>query len=66
MEGLLWFLIWGGFFYVMMRWGCGAHMVHGHGEGNGHEGHGQGGHSDQATQPGPSFTKDPVCGMSQS
>lgn len=31
MEGLLWFLIFGGLFYVMMRYGCGAHMVHGYG-----------------------------------
>lgn len=37
MEGLVWFLILGGLFYFMMRYGCGAHMVHGHG---GHAGHG--------------------------
>jgi len=50
MEGLLWFLILGGLFYFMMRYGCGAHMVHGH---DGHAGHGsgEGEHS------------DPVCGM---
>lgn len=29
MDGLLWFLIMGGLFYVMMRYGCGAHRVHG-------------------------------------
>ncbi len=50
MEGLLWFLIFGGLFYFMMRYGCGAHMVHGHG---GHAGHGGNGGE---------FV-DPVCGM---
>lgn len=50
MEGLLWFLIFAGLFYFMMRYGCGAHMVHGYG---GHAGHGgsEGEHI------------DPVCGM---
>lgn len=30
MEGLLWYLVIGVLFYLMMRVGCGAHMVHGH------------------------------------
>ncbi len=48
MEGLLWLLGFGVLFYFMMRYGCGAHRVHGsHGE---HR-HGAGG------------GKDPVCGM---
>jgi len=50
MEGLLSLLLFGVFFYFMMRFGCGAHMVHGHG---GHAGHG-------TTE---SRSKDPVCGM---
>jgi len=29
MEGLLWLLVIAGLFYVMMRFGCGAHMIHG-------------------------------------
>jgi len=33
MDGLLWLLIFAGFFYFMMRFGCGAHMVHGHDHG---------------------------------
>ena len=37
MEGLLTFLIFAGLFYLMMRLGCGAHMVHGHGEDVDHE-----------------------------
>ena len=34
MPGLLSLLLFAGFFYLMMRYGCGAHIVHGHG---GHE-----------------------------
>ena len=53
MEGLLWFLILGGLFYFTMRFGCGAHEVHGHGGHGGHAGHG-GGEGEHT---------DPVCGM---
>lgn len=48
MEGLLSFLVFGGLFFLMMRYGCGAHMVHGHG------GH----HNDKEAK-----HIDPVCGM---
>lgn len=50
MEGLFSLLLFAAFFYFMMRFGCGAHMVHGHG---GHAGHG----------PLEASVKDPVCGM---
>lgn len=50
MEGLLSLLLFAVLFYVMMRWGCGAHMVHGHG---GHDRKHGGAGSDT----------DPVCGM---
>lgn len=50
MEGLLWLLGFALLFYFMMRYGCGAHMVHGH-----HESHG-----DRAAA---GDDKDPVCGM---
>lgn len=33
MEGLLTLLFYAALFYLMMRFGCGAHMVHGHGHG---------------------------------
>lgn len=66
MDGLLTLLLFAGVFYVMMRYGCGAHMVHGHG---GHSSHGshasQGnsvGHAMRAEVPIASAT-DPVCGM---
>jgi len=53
MEGLIWLLVFAGFFYLMMRFGCGAHMVHGrHGGGSSHD-HGAAGEGG----------KDPVCGM---
>ena len=50
MDGLLTLLLFAGFFYLMMRYGCGAHRVHG-----GHGGH--------AGQPDAAKTVDPVCGM---
>ena len=52
MDGLISLLLFAGLFYFMMRFGCGAHMVHGHGGHQGHE-HGSGAASDT----------DPVCGM---
>ena len=30
MEGFFSFLLFAGLFYLMMRFGCGAHMMHGH------------------------------------
>lgn len=48
MEGLLWLLGFGVLFYVMMRYGCGAHMIHG---------------SHHAQPHGDGGDKDPVCGM---
>jgi YHS domain-containing protein len=54
MDGLLSLLLFAAFFYLMMRFGCGAHMVHGHG---GHGGHETG--SDAAS----GSARDPVCGM---
>jgi YHS domain-containing protein len=54
MEGLGSLLLFALFFYLMMRFGCGAHMAHGS-----HGGHGN--HADH----GDSNTNhiDPVCGM---
>ena len=57
MNGLFSFLLFAVFFYLMMRFGCGAHMVHGdHG---GHAGHGSG----AGPGMGGAEAKDPVCGM---
>ena len=54
LKSIGWFLLWGGLFLVMMRYGCGAHVTGGHGH---HGGHGQG-----ETAAG-SKVRDPVCGM---
>lgn len=54
MDGLFSLLLFAALFYFMMRFGCGAHMVHGHG---GHGGHEHGGGA------GGSISRDPVCGM---
>ena len=53
MQGFLSLLLFAAFFYFMMRFGCGAHMVHGHGGHGGHEG----------SSPPEGNRKDPVCGM---
>lgn len=54
MSGLLWLIVFGAFFFLMMRFGCGAHMSHG-----GHDGH-SGGRLGNGV---PGSSKDPVCGM---
>ena len=67
MEGILWLLVLAVFFYFMMRFGCGAHMVHG---GHGGQGSGSGGEMDHHGRRGSveaiskdADVKDPVCGM---
>ena len=64
MQTLIYFLIWGAFFFLMMRFGCGAHVM-GHGQGHRH-----GGAKPDAMPlaagagPAPPATAiDPVCGM---
>lgn len=37
MPTYLYFLLWGAFFFMMMRFGCGAHIM-GHGHGHRHGG----------------------------
>lgn len=54
MGGILWLLVIAVLFYFMMRFVCGAHMVHG-----GHGSHG--GWPGEKSQNFP--LKDPVCGM---
>jgi YHS domain-containing protein len=63
MEGLFTLLLFAGFFYFMMRFGCGAHMVHGHGGHGGGGAHGE--HGPHGGHGGAGGTaRDPVCGMS--
>lgn len=49
LKSLGWLLLWGGLFFVMMRYGCGRHIMGG-----------RGGHGNAAPGGG---IKDPVCGM---
>lgn len=61
MGTLLFFAVFGGLFFVMMRFGCGAHVMgHGH-----HEGHGGGAPQGQdgLRWVPPETAVDPVCGM---
>jgi YHS domain-containing protein len=51
MNSLLSLLLFAALFYLMMRFGCGAHMVHGSHGSHGNEDRKQG------------SEKDPVCGM---
>ncbi len=53
MEGLLTLLIFAGLFFLMMRFGCGAHMNHGHSHPR----------KDPETGPVEQAHTDPVCGM---
>lgn len=74
MEQIFPYLIWGGLFFLMMRFGCGSHMFgHGHGK-KGHEGaHQSHGHGCCGPASGRSISEpkpenstethvDPVCG----
>lgn len=63
MEGLGSFLIFAAFFYFMMRFGCGAHMVHGGhgGHGKKDEAHEKHEHTNNPAEDGKQI--DPVCGM---
>lgn len=68
MDALFFFLVWAVIFVVMMRFGCGSHVMgHSHGKAN----HGDGGPKgqDEATAlrwiP-PAKDRDPVCGKTVS
>jgi YHS domain-containing protein len=64
MEALVWFAIWAGLIFLMMRFGCGAHVMgHGHGQ---HSRHGEDTPSDRERLRWvpPAMDIDPVCGKS--
>jgi YHS domain-containing protein len=67
MESLLSILLFVAFFYLMMRFGCGAHMLSNAGGGCGHSSHSHNKTDDESSQPVISDSKrnarDPVCGM---
>jgi YHS domain-containing protein len=61
METLFYFLLWGEFFFVMMRFGCGAHVM-GHGHARKMPGDSQSPDGNGAVRPQKAV--DPVCGKS--
>lgn len=54
MDGIVTLLIFAVFFYVMMRYGCGAHLIHGK----------QNNHSPKQLKNEKTDSVDPVCGKS--
>jgi YHS domain-containing protein len=63
MGGLGTLLLFAALFYFMMRFGCGAHMVHGHGGGGTGEHASHGGHAEHGGREHGTSARDPVCGM---
>lgn len=68
MQTALYFLLFGALIFLMMRFGCGAHVM-GHG-GHGRHSHGRSDsdagsaqHGTQADDRAPEQATDPVCGM---
>ena len=67
MSTLLYFLLFGGLFFFMMRMGCGSHVM---GHGGGHDrdpsnrpDHGDASHQARSVWVPPENDIDPVCGM---
>jgi YHS domain-containing protein len=62
MEALLYFALWAGFIFLMMRFGCGSHIMgHGHGNGQAHNSPEKAGNLELRWTP-PKKDTDPVCG----
>lgn len=62
MEALLYFALWAGIIFLMMRFGCGAHIMgHGRGRTRGGSAHGTGSSAEVSWVP-PARDTDPVCG----
>ncbi len=64
MEALLYFIFWAGFIFLMMRFGCGAHIMgQGHGGGSSQDEPGNTGPREFRWVP-PETDTDPVCNKS--
>ncbi len=62
MEALLYFAFWAGLIFLMMRFGCGAHIMgHGHANGQAEAEPGKSGDREVRWVP-PAKDTDPVCG----
>jgi YHS domain-containing protein len=60
METLLWFALWAGLIFLMMRFGCGAQVMgHGHGQ---HDGKDTPSGRERLCWVPPETDVDPVCG----
>jgi len=63
MQSLLYFLLWAAFIFIMMRYGCGAHVMgHGHSHGS-HRSDGSASRGGNPRWSPPESDIDPVCGM---
>lgn len=62
LENVLYLLLWAGLFVVMMRFGCGAHIM-GHAHHHGAKKSDQRGKGDNPRWIAPDQAVDPVCGM---
>ena len=62
LQNVLYLLMWAGLFFIMMRFGCGAHIT---GHGHRHSGPAPDGHDGSGTLRWvqPDQAVDPVCGM---
>lgn len=60
MEEIIYFIVWAGLIFLMMRFGCGAHIV-GHGQ-QSRNGHPDGGGAAPLRWIPPETDTDPVCG----
>jgi YHS domain-containing protein len=61
MEALLYFVFWAGLIFLMMRFGCGAHVM-GHGRGAGDERQDPDSEAPELRWVPPEKDVDPVCG----
>ena len=62
MESLVYFLLFAGLIFLMMRFGCGAHVM-GHGHGHGESSSGRAESGSRARLFPPAKDIDPICGM---
>ena len=62
-QDVLYYVLWAGLFFVMMRYGCGAHIM-GHGHHHGASSPGKAPGTGGGPSPLPAQATDPVCGMS--
>ena len=60
MEALIYFALWAGFIFLIMRFGCGAHIM-GHSHGTAQDKPGAASRSELRWVP-PKRDRDPVCG----